>query len=129
MRCSGISRTPPTPALGLDQPSRIYRARKGGEPVALVFEAAAADGYSGHIGLILAVRKTGEVVAVRVTEHRKTPGLGDYIDPRKDKNREHPWITQFSRLSLDNFRWRSGASGRTAATSTSTAARPSAPAP
>jgi len=100
---------PPTPALGLDQPSRIYRARKGGEPVALVFEAAAADGYSGHIGLILAVRKTGEVVAVRVTEHRETPGLGDYIDPRKDKNREHPWITQFSRLSLDNFpleKWR-----------------------
>ncbi len=100
---------PATPALGLDQASRVYRARKGGEPVALVFEAAAADGYSGRIGLLLAMRATGELVAVRVTSHRETPGLGDYIDPRKDKNKEHPWITQFSRLSLDNFpleKWR-----------------------
>ena len=47
---------------------------------ALVFEAAAADGYSGHIGLILAVRESGELVAVRVTQHKETPGLGDYVE-------------------------------------------------
>jgi electron transport complex protein RnfG len=100
---------PAMPALGLDQPSRAYRARKGGEPVALVFEAAAADGYSGRIGLILAVRKTGEVIAVRVTSHKETPGLGDYIDPRKDKNKEHPWISQFagqSFASLPPAQWK-----------------------
>lgn len=100
---------PPTPALGLDQPSRLFRARKGGAPVAMVFEAAAPDGYSGRIGLILAVRSSGEVVAVRVTEHRETPGLGDYIDPRKDKNKAHPWIAQFSGLgfaSLPLEKWR-----------------------
>ncbi len=91
---------PATPALGLDQPTRIYRARKNGVPVALVFEAAAADGYSGRIGLILAVRDSGEIVAVRVTRHRETPGLGDYIDPRKDKNKARPWIGQFDQTGF-----------------------------
>ena len=86
---------PATPALGLDQPTRIYRARKHGAPAALVFETAAADGYSGHIGLILAVRESGALFAVRVTRHRETPGLGDYIDPRKDKDKARPWIGQF----------------------------------
>ena len=28
---------PPTPALGLSDPSTVYRARKAGQPVALVF--------------------------------------------------------------------------------------------
>lgn len=100
---------PATPALGLDQPSRIYRARKSGVPVALVFEAAAADGYSGRIGLILAVRDSGEIVAVRVTQHKETPGLGDYIDPRKDKDKAHPWIGQFDKTgfaAVPSAQWR-----------------------
>ncbi|MBP9713111.1 MAG: electron transport complex subunit RsxG [Sterolibacterium sp.] len=103
---------PATPALGLDHPTRLYRARKSGTPVALVFEAAAADGYSGHIGLLLAVRAGqphGELIAVRVTEHKETPGLGDYIDPRKDKNKEQPWIHQFDGQSyarLPAEQWR-----------------------
>lgn len=94
--------------LGLDQPSRAYRARKNGEPVALVFEAAAPDGYSGRIDLILAVRPDGEIIAVRVTTHRETPGLGDYIDPHKDKNKTQPWISQFDRqgfASLPPAQW------------------------
>jgi electron transport complex protein RnfG len=87
---------PATTALGLDQPSKVYRARKQGAPVALVLEAAAPDGYSGRIDLLLAVRASGEVVAVRVTRHKETPGLGDYIDIRKDKHKARPWITQFN---------------------------------
>ncbi len=103
---------PATAELGLAQPSRAYRARRSGEPVALVFEAAAPDGYSGRIGLLLAVRMSGasnELVAVRVTEHKETPGLGDYIDPRKDKNKERPWIRQFENqgfASLPAAQWR-----------------------
>jgi electron transport complex protein RnfG len=92
---------PPTAALGLTDVRRIYRARQGGAPVALVLEAAATDGYSGRIGLLLAVRVSGELAAVRVTEHRETPGLGDYIDLKKDKQKTRPWITQFSGLNLD----------------------------
>ena len=46
---------PPQKALGLDGDTRLWRARKDGAPSALVLEAAAPDGYSGRIGLILAV--------------------------------------------------------------------------
>lgn len=87
---------PASPELGLAEPTRLYRARKDGQPAALVFEAAAPDGYSGQIGLILAVQADGRLAAVRVTSHRETPGLGDYIDPKKDKNKASPWISQFS---------------------------------
>lgn len=86
---------PPLPELGLAEPTRLYRARKEGQPSALVFETAAPDGYSGEIRLILAVRADGRLAAVRVTQHRETPGLGDYIDPKKDKNKKSPWIAQF----------------------------------
>ena len=37
---------------------------------------------------------------MRVTQHKETPGLGDYIEARKDKNKSRPWITQFTGLSL-----------------------------
>ncbi|HET7775958.1 MAG TPA: FMN-binding protein, partial [Azospira sp.] len=40
------------------------------------------------------------VAGVRVTQHKETPGLGDYVEPKKDKNKERPWITQFNGLSL-----------------------------
>lgn len=93
---------PAAPELGLSEPSRIYRARKAGNPVALVFEAAAADGYSGRIGLLIALGADGRVGGVRITEHKETPGLGDYIDPKKDKNKTRPWITQFNGRGLDD---------------------------
>lgn len=86
---------PAVPALGLDDVSTVYRARKDGAPAALVVEAAAPDGYSGRIGLLLAVDAQGRLLAMRVTEHKETPGLGDYIDPKKDKNKAKPWIGQF----------------------------------
>jgi electron transport complex protein RnfG len=92
---------PAAPALGLDQPSLAYRARKGGAPVALVIEAAANNGYSGRIDLVLAVLPDGSLQAVRVSQHKETPGLGDYIDPKKDKNKANPWIEQFSGQGYD----------------------------
>lgn len=87
---------PPLAELGLLESTRIYRARKNGLPVALVLETSALDGYSGEIRLILAVLVDGRLGAVRVTGHKETPGLGDYIDPKKDKNKTSPWIDQFS---------------------------------
>ena len=91
---------PPTPQLGLDDPSTLYRARKGGKPAGLVFEAVAPDGYAGKIRLLIALRADGTVAGVRVTQHKETPGLGDYIEVRKDKNKARPWITQFADMSL-----------------------------
>lgn len=91
---------PPVAALGLADTSTVYRARRGGQPAALVIEAAAPDGYSGRIGLLLAVDTSGKLIAMRVTGHKETPGLGDYIDPKKDKNKASPWIGQFNGKSL-----------------------------
>ena len=99
----------PQAALGLDEETRLWRARRNGAPVALVLEAAARDGYSGRIGLILAVAADGRLLAVRVTGHKETPGLGDYIDPKKDRNKARPWITQFNGLGFDSVprdKWR-----------------------
>ena len=93
---------PPMPALGLDEATKLYRARRDGQPVALVFEAAAPDGYSGRVDLILAVGADGRMLAQRVTRHKETPGLGDYIDPKKDKNKASPWITQFDGVGFDS---------------------------
>ncbi|PKO83261.1 MAG: electron transporter RnfG [Betaproteobacteria bacterium HGW-Betaproteobacteria-11] len=100
---------PPQAALGLDEEARLFRARKHGKPVALVFEAVARDGYAGPIRLLLAVSNDGRLLAVRVTRHKETPGLGDYIDPKKDRNKARPWITQFADLDFDRLpaeRWR-----------------------
>jgi len=91
---------PATPELGLKDPTTLFRARQGGQPVALIFEAVAPDGYAGKIRLIIAIRASGEVAGVRVTQHKETPGLGDYVEIKKDKNKARPWITQFNSMSL-----------------------------
>ena len=91
---------PATAELTLTDPSQLYRARKAGKPVALVFEAVAPDGYAGKIRLIIAIRANGQVAGVRVTQHKETPGLGDYVEVKKDKNKARPWITQFTGMSL-----------------------------
>ena len=74
---------------------RIWRARRGNAPVALVFETFADDGYGGRIELIVSLDNDGRIGGVRVASHRETPGLGDYIDPTKDRNKAAPWIGQF----------------------------------
>ena len=50
--------------------------------------------------MIIAIRADGRVAGVRVTQHRETPGLGDYIEIKKDKNKARPWITQFTGMTL-----------------------------
>ena len=99
----------PTQELGLDEKSTAYRARKDGKPFALVLEAVAPDGYAGKIRLLIAVGANGALLGVRVTQHKETPGLGDYIEPKKDKNKTRPWITQFNGLNpeaLDAREWK-----------------------
>ncbi|RPH22069.1 electron transport complex subunit RsxG [Buttiauxella warmboldiae] len=70
---------------------QIYVARKGEQPVAVVMEATAPDGYSGAIQLLVAADFSGRVLGSRVTEHHETPGLGDKIDTRLSN-----WITHFA---------------------------------
>ncbi len=96
----------PRPELGLDErddPVRLLRARKAGAAAAVVFEAVAADGYGGKIRLILAVGADNRVLGVRVVSHKETPGLGDYIEPKKDRNKAAPWIRQFDALGFEDI--------------------------
>lgn len=92
---------PPLEALGSKGPTRIYRARRAGRPAGLIFEAATEHGYSGTVRLLLALRADGRLAGVRVIEHRETPGLGDYIDIRKDKRKADPWVRQFDDRAFD----------------------------
>ena len=82
------------PALGSDHALPIYRAMQNDQPVAAVITAIAPDGYNGEINLLIGINVEGEVLAVRVTDHRETPGLGDDIDERKSN-----WIHSFDGLS------------------------------
>ncbi len=86
---------PPSPLLGLRQPGRYYVAVKAGTPVAVVLEATAPDGYSGEIRLLVGIRADGRITGVRVTAHKETPGLGDYIEASKSR-----WIRTFEGRAL-----------------------------
>ena len=88
-------RLAPDVLLGTTLSSMAYRARLHGQPVGVVLEAVAPDGYSGRISLIIAIRADGSLGGVRVVEHKETPGLGDYIDIAKSA-----WITGFDGKSL-----------------------------
>ena len=81
--------------LGTHTPSVVWIARKQGQPTGLVLEVIAPDGYSGEIALLIGINVEGEITGVRVTAHKETPGLGDYIDIAKSR-----WITQFNGKSL-----------------------------
>jgi electron transport complex protein RnfG len=82
--------------LGTDAAVTVYRVRRGGEPVALLLQAVAPDGYSGALRLLVAIDAQGRLIGVRVLEHRETPGLGDFVEERRTD-----WIRQFDRRSLD----------------------------
>lgn len=72
-----------------------YRARLAGQPVGVILETVAPDGYSGDIKLLVAIRADGTISGVRVLAHKETPGLGDYIDIAHDD-----WIQNFDGRSL-----------------------------
>lgn len=94
-----VRQLPASDMLGTRTPSHAWIARKQGQPTGLVLEAIAPDGYSGEIALLIGISAEGEVTGVRVTAHRETPGLGDYIEIAKSG-----WITQFNAKSLNHPR-------------------------
>lgn len=85
--------------LGSDQPQALYTATKGGVATGYALETIAPDGYSGAIRLIVGIDAKGAISAVRVLEHKETPGLGDKIELKKSG-----WINSFAGkfLSADN---------------------------
>lgn len=85
------------PELSQDEPVVVYRARKGGWPVAAVFTVVAPDGYNGKIKLLVGINLDGTVAGVRVVSHKETPGLGDAIEREKSD-----WIEVFRDKSIGN---------------------------
>ncbi len=85
---------PASAQLGTEQDTVAYRGRLKGQPSIIVLEAIAPDGYSGRIGMIVAINHAGSISGVRVVTHKETPGLGDYIDIAKNK-----WISLFAGAS------------------------------
>jgi electron transport complex protein RnfG len=72
-----------------------YRARRGGQPVAVILRFAAVNGYNGPIHLLAGIEADGSLAGVRVTAHRETPGLGDAIEVARND-----WIRSFDGRSL-----------------------------
>ncbi len=60
----------------------VYRARRGGQVVAVVFKVQ-ARGYAGPVVSMMGVDRGGKVLGVRVIKHSETPGLGDKVEPAK----------------------------------------------
>ncbi len=81
--------------LGHPRPVRVFRARRGDAPQAVVMEVIAPDGYNGDIVLLMGVDVDGVVTGARVIRHRETPGLGDPIEARRSD-----WIDAFRGRSL-----------------------------
>lgn len=88
---------PAAALLGTELTTTAYRARRQGEPVAVIFNSIAPDGYNGKIHLLVGVNVDGSLAGVRAIKHAETPGLGDGIEIRKS-----PWIKGFDGRSLDN---------------------------
>jgi electron transport complex protein RnfG len=81
--------------LGSSQPVRIYRARRGGMPVAAVIRPIAPDGYRGPIELLVAIGQDGRLIGVQVIRHEETPGLGDAFE-----SRDIHWLDRFRGRAL-----------------------------
>lgn len=82
---------------GADQVRTVYRARRNGQPVAVIMEVTAPDGYSGAIHLLVGIDTEGKVAGVRTVSHRETPGLGDDIDLARSD-----WVLAFNGRALDD---------------------------
>lgn len=83
--------------IGADE-TLVYRAKKNNEVSAVAFKYTAPDGYSGAINMIIGIDRLGNILGVRVVNHKETPGLGDKIELAKSK-----WILSFNGFSLDNL--------------------------
>lgn len=80
-------------------PVRVYRARLDGQPVAVLMNITAPDGYNGDIRLLTGIDRNARVLGVRVVSHKETPGLGDPIEIERSD-----WILGFNNKSLLNPR-------------------------
>ncbi len=79
----------------------IFPARdKRGRVIGYAWEQIAPDGYSGTIRILMGIHVAGDIVAIRITQHQETPGLGDGI------TKNQAWLDAFSGKTLKNSKWK-----------------------
>ena len=81
----------------------VFPARKGDHLVAVAFQVSNI-GYGGPILHLIALSREGQILGVRVLNHKETPGLADKIEVSRSD-----WIKAFDGLSLANTpleRWK-----------------------
>ena len=83
--------------LNLSNDFTFYLGEKDGEIVSIILPLVAPEGYTGAIDMLVAINRLGQLLGVRVINHKETPGLGDKIDLKKDD-----WILSFNGKTLDN---------------------------
>ncbi|MFA6014460.1 MAG: electron transport complex subunit RsxG [Gallionellaceae bacterium] len=74
----------------------VYRARHADKVDAVVYRVT-GRGYAGAIVCVMGVSREGKILGVRVLKHAETPGLGDKIEPAKNK-----WIFSFDGKYIGN---------------------------
>lgn len=74
----------------------VYQGTRNGKVTAVAYEIF-GSGYAGEMRAMLGVDPEGKVLGVRMTFHKETPGLGDWIEEKKG-----PWITKFTGLFIGN---------------------------
>ncbi|EAR08571.1 electron transport complex subunit RsxG [Reinekea blandensis] len=68
-----------------------------GQTEAVILPVVAPQGYTEAIRLIVGIKANGQILGVRVTRHKETPGLGDQVETSKSD-----WIYVFNDRSLMN---------------------------
>ncbi|UNC91098.1 FMN-binding protein [Candidatus Contubernalis alkaliaceticus] len=66
----------------------FYKALNGGREIAYIMLDSRGPGYGGDVRVNVTADTEGNVIAVEVTGHTETPGLGDKIE-------EQSWLAQF----------------------------------
>ncbi len=91
-------------------PVELYIAKLNQQPVAVILNSTAPDGYNGKINFLIAIslniNKQNKIINIKILNHQETPGLGDLIEPEKS-----PWLSQFTNRFLvispeqNNYPW------------------------
>ncbi len=74
----------------LEKSGNGYRVEVDGQQLARIDQVTTNQGYNGNISMWVASDTGGSILGVRVTSHKETPGIGDFIDTTVS-----PWIYQF----------------------------------
>lgn len=85
--------------LNIDpEQNRFYRVFDAdGNINSVILPVVAPEGYTEAIRLIVGVQTNGQLLGVRVTRHKETPGLGDQVELTKSD-----WILNFNGRSLSS---------------------------